>query len=216
MLVCISSATAAAEQDKPATRSWIANFSPRWRNTMQVNLPRRRPSSRRLLPYVPNSFEIQELLGLVYAAQSEDAKAMEHLETAVRLKPDSAAARTNLAASLAHSGKAGFGRGTIPQGARPRASRLTTPTTIWASFYIQSGKIADARPLLEQAQTNQSLLLRQWLRSGDGRLSLTGQLAEARQLIQSLMQQKNTGELHNLLGQIEEKDGKFRAGGQRV
>src|SRR5271154_6320840 len=58
-----------------------------------------------LLPHAPKSFEIHELLGLAYTAQSQDAKALEHLEIAVRLKPDSAAARTNLAASLSHSGK---------------------------------------------------------------------------------------------------------------
>ncbi len=43
---------------------------------------------------VPESFEVQELLGLVYAAQSQNDKANEHLEKAVRLKPDSATAHT--------------------------------------------------------------------------------------------------------------------------
>jgi len=38
---------------------------------------------------------------------------------------------------------------------------------------------------------------------------LTGRLGEARQLVQGIVRQKNTGELHNLLGQIDEKDGKF-------
>src|ERR1700730_6801480 len=52
-----------------------------------------------LLPSVPKSFEVQELLGMIYSAQSQDAKATEHLEAAVRLKPDSLAARTNLAAN---------------------------------------------------------------------------------------------------------------------
>src|ERR1700746_4000421 len=54
-----------------------------------------------LLREVPESFEVHELLGLVYSAQSQDTKAAEHLEKAVRLKPDSAAARTNLATNLA-------------------------------------------------------------------------------------------------------------------
>src|SRR5258708_18164627 len=58
-----------------------------------------------LLHEVPESFEVHELLGLVYAAQSQDAQARKHLETAVRLKPDSAAARTNLAANLPRKGK---------------------------------------------------------------------------------------------------------------
>src|ERR1700759_958145 len=58
-----------------------------------------------LLPYAPRSFEIHELLGLAYAAQSQDAKALNHFQIAVQLKPDSAEAHTNLAASLVHAGK---------------------------------------------------------------------------------------------------------------
>jgi tetratricopeptide (TPR) repeat protein len=38
---------------------------------------------------------------------------------------------------------------------------------------------------------------------------LTGQLAKARQTVQNVLQKKHTGELHNLPGQIEEKDRKF-------
>ena len=41
--------------------------------------------------------------------------------------------------------------------------------------------------------------------------SLTGRPAEARALVQDLLKKKNTAELHNLLGEIEEKDGKFVA-----
>src|SRR6266481_8922964 len=58
-----------------------------------------------LLREVPESFEVHELLGLVYSAQSQDAQATAHLEKAVRLKPDSAAARTNLATNLARREK---------------------------------------------------------------------------------------------------------------
>ena len=74
-------------------------------------------------------------------------------------------------------------------------------------FYIQTGKIADAIPLLEQAQRiaasydNGYDLAQAYL--------LTGRLAPASEMVQTLLQQKNTAELHNLLGQIEEKDGKF-------
>src|SRR5713226_3325263 len=54
-----------------------------------------------LLRDVPESFEVHELLGLTYSALSQDAKAGPHLEKAVRLKPDSAPARTNLAVNRA-------------------------------------------------------------------------------------------------------------------
>ena len=54
---------------------------------------------------VPESFEVQEMLGLVYSAQHLPAQAGEHLERAVRLKPDSPEARTNYATNLLKSGK---------------------------------------------------------------------------------------------------------------
>lgn len=48
----------------------------------------------------PQSFDVHELLGMVYSAQGKDAEATEYLQSAVRLKPNSSAARTNLAANL--------------------------------------------------------------------------------------------------------------------
>jgi Tfp pilus assembly protein PilF len=113
-----------------------------------------------LLPQAPNSFEAHELLGLVYASLSEDGKAIEQLEAAVRLKPDSAPARTNLAASLFHCGD------TESAGAQFRKALELEPRNYDANhnlgeFLIESGKIADARPLLEAA--HQTILLRQWL-----------------------------------------------------
>jgi len=58
-----------------------------------------------LVREAPESFEVHELLGLVYSAQSQDAKANEHLMKAVRLKPDSAPARTNLGRQSRAPGK---------------------------------------------------------------------------------------------------------------
>jgi tetratricopeptide (TPR) repeat protein len=160
-----------------------------------------------LLPHVPNNFETQELLGLAYAAQSQDKKAVEHLEAAVRLKPDSAPARENLAASLLHAGDH------EAAGAQFRKALELEPRNYDANhnlgeFYIQSGKIADALPLLEVAQRiNPSSYDNGYdLAMAD---LLTGRQDKARQLVQSLVKSKNTAELHNLLGQIDEKDGKF-------
>jgi len=58
-----------------------------------------------LLNAAPESFEVHELLGLVYSAQSQDVKANPHLEKAVRLNPNSVPARSNLAANLSRLGK---------------------------------------------------------------------------------------------------------------
>jgi predicted Zn-dependent protease len=161
-----------------------------------------------LLASEPKSFDVHELLGMVYAAESQNTKAAEQLEAAVLLKPDSAAARTNLATSLLHVGK------TEQAGEQFRKALVLEPENYDANhnlgeFYIQSGKIAEACPYLEHAQH----IRPSYANGYDLTLaySLTGQLPQARQLAQSLARENNTGELHNLLGQIEEKDKKYLA-----
>ena len=160
-----------------------------------------------LLPSLPKSFEIQELLGLSYAAQSLDAKATEHLEMAVRLKPDSAEARTNLAANLSRLGKLDLA------GEQFRKALALEPKNYDANhnlgeYYIQSEKIADAIPFLEVAQKiNPSA----YDNGYDLAMAyfLTGKVDQAQQVVDALLQQKNAAELHSLLGQIDEKDGKY-------
>lgn len=160
-----------------------------------------------LLPSLPKSFDVQELLGLTYAAQSMDAKATEHLEMAVRLKPDSAEARTNLAANLSRLGK-------LDQaGEQFRKALAIEPKNYDANhnlgeYYIQSEKIPDSIPYLAAAQQiNPSA----YNNGYDLAMAyfLTDRLNEASKTVESLLDQKNTAELHNLLGQIDEKDGKF-------
>jgi tetratricopeptide (TPR) repeat protein len=158
-----------------------------------------------LLPGVPNSFEVHELLGQAYASLSQDTKAIEHLEAAVRLKPASAPARENLAASLLRSGKTQLAEEQF------RKALLLEPGDFDANhnlgeFYAQSGKLVEAIPFLERAQqidpssydNGYDLALAEFL---------AGRLAKATQLVQNLIKVKSTGELHDLLGQIEEKNG---------
>lgn len=162
-----------------------------------------------LLQHVPNNFKVEELLGLTYSSLSQDPKAIEHLEAAVRLKPNSAAARTNLAANLSRAGKTELA-GEQFRKALELEPRDYTANHNLGEFYIQAGKIADARPLLERAQR---ISPSSYDNGYDLALAnlLTGRLDEARQLVQTMLRTKNTGELHNLLAQIEEKDGKFVA-----
>jgi tetratricopeptide (TPR) repeat protein len=159
-----------------------------------------------LVPLAPNSFEVHELLGEAYASLSRDDKAIEHLEVAVKLKPDSAAARTNLAASLSRAGKAELA------GEQFRKALELDPHSYLANhnlgeFYVQSGKIVDALPLLDRAQKIDPA---SYDNGYDLAMAyfLTGHLSEARLHVQNLMKKKDAAELHDLLGQIEEKDGK--------
>ena len=163
----------------------------------------------RILRQVPESFEVHELLGLVYSGQSEDAKANPHFEKAVRLKPDSAAARTNLAGNLARLGKQDLAEVQFKKAVELEPRNFDANHNLGES-YVRSGKVAKAAPFLEQAQRidpssydNGYDLALAYL--------LTGRQADARQLVDDLLKLKNTAELHNLRGEIEEKDGKFVA-----
>ena len=162
-----------------------------------------------LVREAPESFEVQELLGLVYSAQSQDARATQHLQMAVHLKPNSAPARTNLAANLARLGKLDLATEQFKKAVELDPRNFDTNHNL-GEAYVRSGKIADAASFLEKAQQiNPSAY------DNGYDLSLayiqTGRLADARQLIQDLLKRKNTAELHNLLGEVEEKDGKFVA-----
>jgi Flp pilus assembly protein TadD len=161
----------------------------------------------KLVREVPESFEVQELLGLVYAAQSQDARATQHLQKAVRLKPDSAPARTNLAANFARLGKLDLATEQFKKAVELDPRSFETNHNLGES-YVRSGKVSEAAPFLEQAQQIDPS-------SYDNGYDLsltylqTGRLAEAQQLIQALLKRRNTAELHNLLAEVEEKNGKF-------
>jgi len=160
-----------------------------------------------LLPQVPESFEVHELLGLVYSAQSQDASANTHLEIAVRLNPSSAPARTNLAANLVRLGKLDRAGEQFKKAAELEPQNFDTNHNL-GEFYVQSKKIGEAVLFLEHAQRIDPS---SYDNGYDLSLAylLTGRLAEARQQIQALLKLKNSPELHNLLGEVEEKDGRF-------
>jgi tetratricopeptide (TPR) repeat protein len=161
----------------------------------------------KLLPSVPQSFEVHELLGLVYAAQSQDSKANEHLEKAVRLNPNSAEARTNLAANLSRLGKLGPAEEQFRKAAQLEPENFDANHNL-GEVYVRAGKIAEATPFLEKAQRIDPS---SYDNGYDLSLAylLTGNTRDARELIHALLQQKNTAELHNLLAEVEEKDGNF-------
>jgi tetratricopeptide (TPR) repeat protein len=160
-----------------------------------------------LLPYAPESFSMHELLGLNYAALGRTAKAIEHLQIAVRLNPDAAEARTNLAASLFHAGKSALAGEQFRKALELDPKSFDTNHNL-AEYYLQSQKIPDALPLLEAAQ---HIDPSSYANGYDLALAyfLSARLPEARQEIAAVLALKNTGELHDLLAEIEEKEGHF-------
>lgn len=162
-----------------------------------------------LLREVPDSFEVNELLGLVYSAESQDAKANVRLEKAVQLNPQSAAARTNLAANLARLGKMDLARVQFRKAVELEPRSFDANHNM-GEFYVRSGKIPEAIPFLESAQ---QIDPSSYDNGYDLSLaySTTGLLDKARIQVRTLLRQKNTAELHDLLGDIEEKSGHYVA-----
>jgi tetratricopeptide (TPR) repeat protein len=206
-LLCIPSARAQSKQNQ--NQNLDRKFQAAVASYEAARFTEAADELEKLVLEVPESFEVHELLGLVYSAQSQDAKAAVHLEKAVRLKPNSADARTNFATYLARAGKMELAEAQFKKAIELQPKNYDANHDL-GELYIQSGKVASAVPLLEQAQLVNPA---SYDNGFDLALSylVTGRLKEARQLTQDLLGQKETAELHNLFGQIEEKDGNFVA-----
>ncbi len=172
-------------------------------------LPEAAAALEALLREVPESFEVHELLGTVYAAESQDIKANEHLAKAVRLKPDSASARMSLAINQVRLGE-------LPRAEAEFKKALDLEPLNYdanhnlGELYVRAGKVPAATPYLEHAQRinpaaydNGYDLVLAYI--------VTNRLGDARQLLQDLLKRRDSAELHNLLAEVEEKDGKFVA-----
>jgi tetratricopeptide (TPR) repeat protein len=155
----------------------------------------------------PKNFGVHELLGLSYAAQSDNVKAAQQMQNAVLLQPKSAPARTNLATALMRLGKAEQASKEYREALKLDPQNYSANHNL-AGIYLQANDVASALPLLEAAQQ---------VRPGaydngyDLALAylLSEQLTKSRTLVASLVRQKESGELHNLLGRIDEKEGAF-------
>jgi tetratricopeptide (TPR) repeat protein len=163
----------------------------------------------KLLPQVPQSFDVHELLGLVYAAQSMNDKAHDHFEAAVRLKPDSASARTNLGNNLLQLGKPDLAELQFKKAVALEPNSYDANHDL-GELYVRANKISVAIPCLERAhRANPSA----YDNGYDLALAylFANRLPDARNLIQSLLKLRDTAELHDLLAEVEEKSGNFIA-----
>ena len=160
-----------------------------------------------LVRQAPDNFSVHELLGLVYGAQSRNTQAVDQLKTAVRLNPQSASAHANLGTGLIRAGQ--------PTEAQAEWKKALTiePNNYGANhslaeLFLRGNNIAEAQPYLEAAQ-----LARPAAPDNGYDLALAdlllGRYPECRQLIATLQQGNDSGELHNLLGRLDEKQGEF-------
>jgi tetratricopeptide (TPR) repeat protein len=203
VLACLSAAAATRQQHQDLDRAFQAAVA-QYDSGHYVEAI---AQLEKLLHNAPESFEVHELLGLAYAAQSQDARANEHLKKAATLNPKSAPARTNLAANLTRLGKPDLAFVEFKKAAELDPQSFDTNHNL-GEFYVRSGKLAEAAPFLEKAQHIDPSAYDNGFDLSLALLQL-GRFSDARQVVHSLLKQKDTAELHNLLGEIEEKDGKF-------
>jgi len=147
LLACISAAAAGPQQRRDLDLEFQAAVA-------QYDSGRYAEAAAKLenlVREVPESFDVQELLGLVYSAQSQDARATQHLQKAVNLKPDSAPARTNLAANLARLERSNSPREQFKKAVELDPRNFETNHNLGES-YVRTGRVADAAPFLEKAQ----------------------------------------------------------------
>lgn len=151
----------------------------------------------------PDSFEVNELLGLVYVAQGKQEEANGFLVKAVRLRPNVVEARTALATNLLALHHADEAELQFKKVVRMEAHSYDANHNL-GEFYIQSGKVASAIPFLKHAQ---ELDPAAYHNGYDLALALeqTGRLDDAREQLQSLISLRDSAELHSLLGEVEEK-----------
>jgi tetratricopeptide (TPR) repeat protein len=161
----------------------------------------------KLLPYAPRSYELRELLGMAYASQSMYERAIDHLKAAVQIKPELAEARINLGATLVRAGKAELAAEQFRKAVELEPGNYDANHNL-AEFYIQTGKLAEAQPYLERAYQSRPDA---YDNGYDLAMAyfLLGKRDAARGVVLELVKVKDTGELRNLLGQIDEKDGKY-------
>ena len=160
-----------------------------------------------LLRAVPQSFEVQELLGLTYGAEALNERAVPHLQAAAALKPNSAVARTNLATGLLRIGNSRQAEIESRKAVNLAPDSYDANHTL-AELLLHDNRVADAIPALETAQT-----LRPGAYDNAYDLALAylvvGRLPEARQQVDRLSTRQDASELHTLRGRIDESEGKF-------
>ena len=156
-----------------------------------------------LVKSAPGSFEVNELLGLVYVAQDKQEKANRFLAKAVELKPKVTEARTALATNLLALHRVDEAEFQFKKAAELNPRDYDANHNLGA-FYVQAGKISEAIPFLQRAQDAD---LAAYNNGYDLALALeqSGKLEESRQQLQKLIALRDSAELHSLLGEVEEK-----------
>ena len=114
----------------------------------------------KLVQVAPETFEVQELLGLVYAAQAQDAKANAHLAKAVRLKPRSRTPQDRISPrALSASVRFDLAIEQFSKAVELEPMSFEANHNL-GEAYVHAGNLAKAVPYLEKAQQHRRFLVR--------------------------------------------------------
>ncbi len=162
-----------------------------------------------LLKGNPSSFEINELLGLVYVARGEANRASPLLERAVQLQPKVTEARTALATNLLRLQRTAEAEAQFKKVVDLEPDGYDANHNL-GEFYIQTHRLAEAVIFLRRAQQINPDAENNGY---DFALALekTGNFDEARREVEALIRVHETAELHSLLGEIEENSKDYLA-----
>lgn len=161
----------------------------------------------------PNNVDANELMGLCLVAEQRFGDAERFLAVAVRVNPDSALARANLAADLAELNEADAAEIQFKKALalNPNSAELNHNL---GEFYAARGKIKEAIPRLREAQQ-----LHPTYNNGYD-LAVAemddGELDAAESDVRTLLRQRKTAELHSLLGTILERKRNYLAAAEEM
>jgi tetratricopeptide (TPR) repeat protein len=162
---------------------------------------------RQLLNQAPKSYRMNELMGLVCAVQNKPKEANPYLFTAVKLKPASAEAHTNLAEDLVMLHLTSEAEQEFRKAVALAPQDFTANHDL-GEFYIRSGRFRDAIPYLVRAEQIDPS-------SGSNGHDLalaeidTGRYEQARAEILRLLAKQNTADLRSLLATVDEKTRRY-------
>ncbi len=209
LLLYGSTLASAQPQSRPATHLLESEFKSATAAYDSGNFSGAASILEKLQVQAPKNFEVHELLGLAYGAQSQNAKAVQQMQLAAKLQPGTAAAHSNLATALMRLGKPEQAKAEYQEALRLDPLNYNANHNL-AAIYLQTNDVAASLPLLEAAHRVHPDA---YDNSYDLALAclLSDELQEARTLVAELAKQKDSGELHNLLGRIDEKEGAYVA-----
>lgn len=172
------------------------------------------PILKSLAGRYPNSFEISESLGLLYAEAGKVDTALPLLEKAAKLSPKSAIAQANLGAAYAKLNKPEEAVRVLQRAAALDPQNPETQSSLGTALMQvhQSRQAALAFGKAVQKKSEDADLRYNWAVA----LLDSGETAKAKEVLLALPNKDSQPQVQVLLGEIAEKQGQFKEAAERM